>query len=198
MAQTLDNGIVVPINSDNYNLASDLATMGNSTNAVTYCVNIAARDAVTKFTGRTVWVASVGQIQVWTGSRWSVPATTMLGQQSATPATLMATTYGTVATVSVTSLGGSLNLEFFAIFQNENSGAHKTVDIQFTYDGTGVGGNTYFADWINATTVQRPAAFAVQQSASAGAHTINLQTRCSLASSVRNVTFQLRVWENPI
>lgn len=198
MATTLDNGSVWPINSDNYNLCPDLSTAGNSLNVITYCVNVAARDAVTKFTGRTIWLATTGQYQTWTGARWSVGSTTLIGQQNTTPGTLIGTSYATVATAEITSLGGSLTLDFNAIFQNENSGEHKTVDIQWTVDGTGVGGNTFFSQWINPNATPTSAAFSVPHSVAAGAHTVNLQTRCSLANSCRNVAFALKVWENPI
>jgi hypothetical protein len=54
MSQTLDNGAVVPINSDGYNLTADLAAMGNSLAVVTNVTTQTQRDALAKFNGRTV------------------------------------------------------------------------------------------------------------------------------------------------
>lgn len=70
MPQTLDNGIVVPINSDGYNLTGDLATMGGKTNAATVCVNQAARDALTVFTGRLCARLDTGALEMYNGTAW--------------------------------------------------------------------------------------------------------------------------------
>jgi hypothetical protein len=89
MSQTLDNGIVVPINSDGYNLAADLATMGGKSNVITNVASQTARNALTTYSGRTVrrtdltpqvlqtyngaaWDAGPGQIE------WTYPLSTVL------------------------------------------------------------------------------------------------------------------------
>ncbi len=71
MAQTRPNGVIVPINSDGYNLAPDLATMGDSSNLVVICPSLAARDALTLYPGRTVWRQDLNVIQVYNGAIWS-------------------------------------------------------------------------------------------------------------------------------
>lgn len=60
MPQNLPNGITVPINSDAYNLAPDLATMGNSINPVIVVANEAARDALTAAVGMVVSRSDAG------------------------------------------------------------------------------------------------------------------------------------------
>lgn len=72
MAQTLDNGVVVPVNADAWNLTTDLQTMGNSVKGVTPVANQAARDALTLFSGRVVWRQDLKQFEVYDGSTWLV------------------------------------------------------------------------------------------------------------------------------
>lgn len=72
MAQTLDNGVIVPVNSDAYNLCPDLQTMGNAVKGVTPVANQAARDALTTFNGRVVWRQDLLQFEVYDGSTWLV------------------------------------------------------------------------------------------------------------------------------
>lgn len=54
MPQTRPNGTVVPINSDEYNLTPDLATMADSIHVVVPVADKAARDALTPFVGLEV------------------------------------------------------------------------------------------------------------------------------------------------
>lgn len=72
MAQTLDNGVIVPVNADAYNLCPDLQTMGNAVKGVTPVANQAARDALSTFVGRTVWRIDLIQFEVYDGSSWLV------------------------------------------------------------------------------------------------------------------------------
>lgn len=199
MAQTLDNGIVVPINSDNWNLTPDLATMGNKTNAVTYCPDNAARDALTKFTGRAAWVASTGILQVWNGTRWQVASITQIGHTYAAPGTLAGVAYATVASMSVTTLGGSVNLDYAAIMTNGNSGENRTMDIEWYVDGAqAVTGNTFEVPHFAGRQVSVSATMRRKVSMSAGAHTIDLRTRASVASAVYNTAFGITASENPV
>jgi hypothetical protein len=71
MPQTRPNGITVPINSDGYNLAPDLATMGDSANVITIAATQTARDALTLYPGRTVWRQDINALQTYNGAIWS-------------------------------------------------------------------------------------------------------------------------------
>jgi hypothetical protein len=72
MSQTLDNGTVVPINSDAYNLAADLATMGGTSKGVTPVASSTARNALTTYSGRTVRRTDLNPqvLQSYNGSAW--------------------------------------------------------------------------------------------------------------------------------
>ena len=70
MPQTRDNGIVVPINSDAYNLTADLATMADTAKVVTIVSGQTARNALTKFEGRLVYRTDKSQIESVVGGVW--------------------------------------------------------------------------------------------------------------------------------
>jgi hypothetical protein len=78
MPQTLPNGLQVPINSDAYNLAADLATMGNSANVVFPVANQTVRDALTPFNGMVVFRLDTGAVEVYFSSSWK-PVTQATG-----------------------------------------------------------------------------------------------------------------------
>jgi hypothetical protein len=196
--QTLENGIEVPTNSDDYALTQHLAGMGDTSNVVTLVADVTARNALVTFEGRVVYRLDISRLEAWNGARWAVVATTELDHDYTTPLAIAGTTYATVATVTCDSLGGKLKLSYSGVVENANSGANRTADVQWLIDTVPFGGVTYnvplVAGFDNpATSVNMEREF----TAGAGAHTIELQTRASAASSVRNVLFSLTVKENP-
>jgi len=70
MPQTRDNGIVVPVNSDAYNLTTDLATMADTSNVATIVSGATARNALTKWEGRLVWRTDTDQMEAVVGGQW--------------------------------------------------------------------------------------------------------------------------------
>ena len=72
MSTTLDNGVIVPINSDAYAPTADMATMGNSTKVITPVASQAARDALTTFTHRLVMRTDLQSTPIfrYDGSAW--------------------------------------------------------------------------------------------------------------------------------
>ena len=197
--QTLQNGIEVPTNSDEYDLTADLAGMGNTANVIVRVASAAARDALTKTAGLTVYRTDTGRLEVWNGARWAVPATTERGYDYTTPSTIADVTYATVAAVTFTSLGGKLKLSYAGVMENANSGANRTADVQFKIDNvTEFGGITFNAPLVSGFA-SPPFSVGMERELTigAGTHTIELQTRASAAGSVRNVAFSLTVKENP-
>jgi hypothetical protein len=74
MPQTQANKITTPVNSDAYNLAADLATMANTTNAVIRVNSQSERDGLTKVAGLTITRADLsGLIEVCDGTAWNSP-----------------------------------------------------------------------------------------------------------------------------
>ena len=197
--QTLQNKIVVPTNSDEYNLTADLASMGNSANVRIVVANAAARDALVKTVGMSVYRLDTARQEDWNGSRWAVPATTERGRDYTTPSTIAGVAYATVASTTFTSLGGKLKLAYAGIIENANSGANRTCDVQWRIDGTtDFGGITYNAPLVSGfNNPATPVGMERELTIGAGTHTIALQTRANAASSVRNVLFSLIVSENP-
>lgn len=70
MPQVRDNGIEVPINSDEYNLTADLAKMADGANVVTVVANTTARNALTPFEGRQVFRLDIKQIESYVDGGW--------------------------------------------------------------------------------------------------------------------------------
>jgi hypothetical protein len=69
MPQTRPNGTIVPINSDEYNLTPDLATLADSIHVVTTVADKTARDALTPYVGMQVCrLDRDGWIQTYTGT----------------------------------------------------------------------------------------------------------------------------------
>jgi hypothetical protein len=70
--QTLQNGIEVPTNSDNYALTEHLANMGNKTNVIVKVTDLAARDALDKYDGLTVRRLDIDSrpTETWNGVTW--------------------------------------------------------------------------------------------------------------------------------
>lgn len=87
MPQTLANGITVLINSDAYNLAADLATMGNSTNVIAVVANQTARDALPLKTGLTVYRQDLDWWERYNGSAWRTVAASTLQSLTASDGT---------------------------------------------------------------------------------------------------------------
>lgn len=196
--QTLDNGIEVFTNSDDYALAEHAAKMARTSNVVTIVADKAARDALTKYQGRPCYRLDKSRMEIWNGARWAVTSITELGHAYTTPSSIAGVAYATVATVVCESLGGDLKLSYAGVVENANSGANRTADVQWLIDGEPFGGITYNAPLVagfdNPAT---PVGMERKVAASAGPHTIELQTRANAASAVRNVLFSLTVKELP-
>jgi len=196
--QTLQNGIEVPTNSDDYALTEDLANMGNKSNVVILVADATARDALTEYEGMVVYRLDLSRLEAWNGARWAVTATTELGHNYTAPSTIMGTDYATVATVTVNSLGGKLKLSYTGIVENADSGANRSAAVAWFIDGTEFGGVIYNCPLVSgfsnpATSI----AFEREYPVGAGSHTVELKTRAAVASAVRNVSFSLTVKENP-
>ena len=74
MPQTRPNKVTVPVNSDAWNLANDLATLGDTANVVIPVANQTERDALTKKLGLAVSRADLnGLIEVCDGTTWRSP-----------------------------------------------------------------------------------------------------------------------------
>lgn len=74
MPQTRPNKITVPVNSDAWNLAGDLATLADSTQVVIPVASQTERDALTKANGLVVSRGDIGGlIEVCDGTTWHSP-----------------------------------------------------------------------------------------------------------------------------
>lgn len=193
------NGMDIPTNSDPYDLTDDLAGMATGANVIRRAASAAARDALpNKSAGTPAYRTDTGRLEIYNGARWAVPASTERGHDYTTPSTIAGTDYATVAAVTFTSLGGKLKISYTGVFENANSGANRTADVQWLVDGAGFGGVTFNAPLVTGFTNPATAvAMEREVTVGAGSHTIELQTRANAAGAVRNVLFSLTVKENP-
>jgi hypothetical protein len=70
MTQTRDNGIVVPINSDEYQLTQDLQVMADSANVVTVVADATALAALDKYEGRLAFRLDTAELVSVVGDAW--------------------------------------------------------------------------------------------------------------------------------
>lgn len=194
--QTLQNGIEVFTNSDDYALADDAAHMGETSNVVIIVADAAARDALTEHQGMVVYRLDASRLEAWNGARWALTATTRLGHSFTTPVAPAGTSYATVASVTVTTLGGTLTLDYTGIFQND-SNDYRSADLQWLIDTSVFAGNTFAVPYIASHQPPYSVALKREVAVAAGTHTIALQTRASAVSAVINTAFSITVYENP-
>lgn len=166
MPQTLPNGITTPINADAYNLAPDLATLGNSANVIIPVANNTARDALTPVAGMCVLRFDTGAVEAYLSGAW----TPITGQGGANP--FMVHAGSTTVNVGVGNPSGTASVTFTTAFTqapiitttmsaNVGNNAYKlvphtynktttgfTLDLKTT-DGTGSSASYALpVDWI--------------------------------------------------
>lgn len=144
MPQTLDNGIILPINSDAYNLSTDLATAGNSTNTVTVVTSQAAQDALTKYTGRVCIRTDLGGVQYyWNGTAWQLLTNRQLGSVSNAGNNVVGISVNNMLETTVV-VGAARLIEIRASIDgggtSGNSPNNMYVGYTISYGGTGTGG----------------------------------------------------------
>jgi hypothetical protein len=79
--------MIVPINSDAYNLTADLATTADSTNVIVVVANQTVRDALTLKSGLTVYRQDLDWWERYNGSVWRTVAGATLQSLSTADAT---------------------------------------------------------------------------------------------------------------
>jgi hypothetical protein len=109
----------------------------------------------------------------------------MLGQNTiATQPILAGTpTWTDLCTVAATSTGGTVTVDWSAVYANEGSGLNRTVDFQVVCDGTLVGQLLSYDAPLTPGATGYGAAFSVSSALAAGAHTWKLQGRASIAGA---------------
>jgi hypothetical protein len=154
MSTTLDNGTVVPVNSDAYAPTADMATMGNSLGVITNAANATAMNALATFTGRTVRRLDLnGELYWYNGSAWQpqnphsewtfaasgIPSATTWGTGALTNDATPTTDTGFVTTPSNDHLtlrdAGTYSVELSGSFGVATTG-RAFYQIAFTNGGT--------------------------------------------------------------
>lgn len=129
MPQTRDNGIVVPINSDEYNPTQAMADLADSANVATVVANAAARDALDTFPGRLCFRLDTLRLEVYTGSAWAhASAGAGTGPYAAAAGVSTFTMNGTATTtLAVTFPAGRFNTAPIVTLGKASSGRGEIV-----------------------------------------------------------------------
>lgn len=200
MPTTTKSAIRYPVLSDTANVPRDIgyATADIDGRIVTSCTS-ATRPA-SPGAGQPIYETDTGFTLVYSGSRWRRVTDTEIGSQVNVTNPTLGTTMTTIATVTATTVGGTLRVTGSAMFNNGNSGADKRASMQITLDGTPQTPILTDIDvrWISGSGAVAPIAFTWELAApAAGSHTILLQALATLTSSVNVPAASLIVVEKP-
>jgi hypothetical protein len=189
-----------PKNEPQYSGAGVPADAADLTEVAAYAAKVGNRrsdlDSVrTGLTGADLWdglqfyATDTGATWLYKGvsgsGSWVRRNVTMLGQNTiATQPVLPASpTWLDLCTVNATSTGGTVTVDWNAIYANEASGLNRTVDFQVVCDGTLVGQLLSYDAPLTPGATGYGASFSVSSTVAAGAHTWKLQGRASAATA---------------
>ena len=207
MSQVRPTKMVTITNDEIYDPATHQARMADSARVTIPVATTTERDVtlLAAFGGTypvpTFVSVANGPTQVWNGTRWGWLYPYRHGKNRQASVTVAGTSYTTICTVGpITTLGGTLEVEYSGVLANANSGAARVADVQVLLDSNPISGISYALPVI-VTPADSPQAVAFsfdQASVAAGSHTLVLQTRCTASpSAVRNQEMTLTVTEQP-
>lgn len=148
--------------------------------------NSTERNFITPVEGMRVYQADIDSILVYDGSRWKWDDSPhRLGTNLGSDVTI-ANSWTTYATVTATSLGGTVEAMATVNVANLSSGSYKTYDIRVQCDGVTVGSaiSALGAIFITGASPYYGSANTFSSTPAAGSHTWTFQMQASLAASV--------------
>ena len=149
--------------------------------------NATARALITPVEGMRVYQADIDSELVYQGSRWKwIEAPHRLGQNLGADVATITASYVTYATVTATSLGGVVEIDYSAWLYDGSSGAARTFSIKVQCDGVDVGTplTTIGLPYISGQNPGAGIRSIVSHTPSAGSHTWTVQALASAASAV--------------
>jgi len=185
----ISKGILVHANQDGSLIGS---VVNNSLTGQTLPANTVG---TTSLASNAVTTAKITDANV-TNAKLATGAT-RLGINKVSPATTVAASYTTYATVTATSTGRECEADFRVIVSNANSGGARQVFAKIQCDGVDVTPIDLEQYLFNATgdTPKFFMSYIVSSTPTAGSHTWTLQLRASSAAAVNIVSAVLKVSE---
>lgn len=195
------NKTTTPAGSDGWNLTPDIGKALDTANVIVPVATDAERDGLTppggKYPGLAVSRTDLPgcPLQIWTGARWSWHR--QIGKGKLSAATLVAQTPGwtDLITVTATSLGGEVTVDFNAHLTNPNSGANQDAAVKVLCDGVEIDSFSFTIPLVSG--VVNPA-FPSQKffhTPAAGSHTWKLQANATALNSVNAARASMTVTE---
>lgn len=183
MSQTRPNGIVVPLNSDAYNLAPDLATLADGVR-VFKCANTAARDAIPTPAAGDIAIRNdlAGVIEVYDGAAWQ------RGSGSAVPAAGAGWALTGTLVRTKANAGTQIAAAFKAIYGGGSFTLNSSFVLAFTLTNAGylpVTNDAYGYFMLRATTtraVKADCAFTIDSTGAVYVRTLLGQASTTIAA----------------
>jgi hypothetical protein len=159
----------------------------------------AERIALSAYEGLRVDQLDVDRTYRYNGSRWGQASLALLGRGALGAVTTLAGTpsWTTIATVTATSMGGEVLIDFDTTLINANSGDHRTAALRVQCDGVDVDSYSFFSQYISGANVPVFPSNVWWHTPAAGSHTWTLQGNANIGSAVQAVKGSMLVYEKP-
>ncbi len=207
--QTTWNKATAAAGTDPWNAVPDLKKMLDTAGLVFAVATTAERNGLAALApGGVLPVptlvrnAETARYESWNGTRWAQAAITRLGEAShvpPSPKTTLALTpaWTDIASVTATSMGGQVTIDYKINLANADSGADRDAAVRVTCDDVEVDGWTLLCQYVAGKVVPASAPLDVFHTPTAGAHTWKIQGNASLGASVQVFRSSMTVTEKP-
>ncbi|MDN4646464.1 hypothetical protein [Arthrobacter sp. PsM3] len=157
------------------------------------------RLALAAYKGLRVDQADTGRAYRHNGTRWAQAALAAIGSGSlGAVATLAGTpTWTDIVTVTATSMGGPVTIDFNTTLINANSGDHRTAAVRVQCDGVDVDSYSFFAQYLAGASVPTFPAQKFFHTPAAGQHTWTLQGNANIGGAIQAVKGSMVIYEKP-
>lgn len=203
--QTTYNKAIVPAGTDPWNAVPDWKKMLETAGLVFGVATTAERNALAASAPGGVLPiptlvrnAETGRWETWKGTRWAQTGLYRLGRaQLDGTVTAPVSGWVDICTIDAVTLGGVCNADFKVVFHNADSGAHRTANFRVTVDGVATDVLVVDAPYRAGSQPKYTAAFDIDSTPAAGAHTWRLQAQADATPAVQVVAGTLTVTEAP-
>lgn len=156
-------------------------------------------EITTPLQGQVIERRDTGGRERWNGTRWTQAALTQIGRGSlGAVATLAGTPSWTdLASVTGTTLGGEVTIDFNTTLINANSGDDRTAAVRVTCDGVEVDSYSFFMLYKASANIPGYPAQKFFHTPAAGSHTWTLQGNANVGSAVQAIKGSMTVQEKP-